>query len=163
MTQEHGSASTPERADASAWQRLLALPAFAAVRHAAGQYPDPHSPSHADAPLAKELSTIFAREPSAHWLDTLRPHGISVVQNVMIPDFRYDPSVRQAGLIVTRAHPERGNVDHLGTPAHLSGTPMRLGTPTPVPGGNTREILQELGYATAEIKQYIAQGVVRAT
>src|SRR6266571_4910605 len=39
----------------------------------------------------------------------------------------------------------------LGTPAHLSGTPMRLGTPTPVPGGNTRTLLQELGYATAEI------------
>src|SRR5258705_497622 len=64
-------------ADASAWQRLLALPAFAAVRHAAEQYPDPHSPSHVDASLAKELTTIFAHEPSAHWLDALRPHGIS--------------------------------------------------------------------------------------
>ena len=62
--------------------------------------------------------------------------------------------VRQAGLTVTREHPGRGNVDHLGTTARLSGTPMRLGTPTPVPGGNTRGILQELGYAMAEIESY---------
>ena len=149
-------------ADAAAWHRLLTVPAFATVRHAAGQYPDPTRPSYADEPIAKELCTIFARETSAYWMDTLRPHGISVVQNVTIPDFRYDPYVRQAGLIVTREHPGRGNAEHLGTTARLSGTPMRLGTPTPVPGGNTREILQELGYATAEIEQYIAQGVVRA-
>ena len=116
----------------------------------------------AAAPLTKELSTNFARESSADWLDTLRPRGLSVVQNMTIPDFCHASYVRKAGLIVTRAHPERGNVEHLGTTAHLSGTPMCLGTPTPVPGGNTREILQELGYATTEIEQYIAKGVVRA-
>lgn len=149
-------------ADAAAWHKLLTLPAFTTVCHYAEQYPDPTRPSPADALIAKELSTIFAHETSAHWIDTLRPQGISVVQNVTIADFRYDPYVRQAGLIVTREHPQRGNVDHLGTTARLSGTPMRLGTPTPVPGGNTREILHELGYTPAEIDRYIAQGAVRA-
>jgi crotonobetainyl-CoA:carnitine CoA-transferase CaiB-like acyl-CoA transferase len=149
-------------AEASTWHKLLTLPAFAAVQYAAEQYPDPLHPSHADAPIAKALDTIFAGETSAHWLRTLSPHGISVVQNATIADFRHDPAVRQAGLIVTREHPERGNVDHLGTTVHLSGTPMRLGVPTPVPGGNTREILHELGYAAAAIDQYIAKGEVRA-
>jgi crotonobetainyl-CoA:carnitine CoA-transferase CaiB-like acyl-CoA transferase len=149
-------------ADATIWQRLLTMPTFATVRHAAEQYPDPMRPSHGDEPIAKELCTIFIRETCAYWIDILRPHGISVVQNVTIPDFRDDSYVRQAGLIVTREHPGRGNTEHLGTPAQLSGTPMRLGTPTPVPGGNTREILHELGYATAEIEQYIAKGVVQA-
>lgn len=149
-------------ADAAAWHRWLALPAFARLQHYAGQYPDPARASHADAPMAKELSSIFACQTSAHWVDTLRPHGISVVKNVTIADFRHDPYVRQAGLIVTREHPGRGNVDHLGPTARLSGTPLRLGTPTPVSGGNTREILQELGYTTEEIDHYIAQGVVRA-
>ena len=148
-------------ADASVWHRLLTLPAFTTVRHYAGQYPDPGHSSHADESIAKELSSIFARQTSAHWVDTLRPHGISVVHNVTIADFRYDPYVRQAGLIVTREHPARGNVDHLGTTARLSGTPLHLGMPTPVPGGNTREILHELGYTTTDIDQYVAKGVVR--
>ena len=78
------------------------------------------------------------------------------------PVCRYDPYVRQAGLIITRQHPERGNVDHLGTPAHLSVTPMRLGPSTPVPGGQRREILHELGYSATEIAHYIASGAVRA-
>ncbi len=121
-------------ADAAAWHRLLSVPAFATVQHAAGQYPDPAHPSHADEPIAKDLCSIFARETSTHWMDTLRPHGISVVHNVTIADLRDDAYVRQAGLIVTREHPGRGNADHLGTTARLSGTPMRLGTPTPVPG-----------------------------
>jgi crotonobetainyl-CoA:carnitine CoA-transferase CaiB-like acyl-CoA transferase len=69
--------------------------------------------------------------------------------------------VLQTGLIVTREHPELDNVDHLGTPARLSGTPMRLGRPTPMPGGNTREILYELGYSATEVGHYIAQGAVR--
>jgi crotonobetainyl-CoA:carnitine CoA-transferase CaiB-like acyl-CoA transferase len=149
-------------ADAAAWQQLLKVPAFAALRPYAEQYPDPTGTDHADTPIAKELSSIFMGASSAHWVQALRPHGISVVPNVNIADFRHDPYVRQAGLIVTRAHPERGNVDHLGTPARLSATPMRLGTPTPVPGGQTREILHELGYSVSDITRYIAGGVVGA-
>jgi crotonobetainyl-CoA:carnitine CoA-transferase CaiB-like acyl-CoA transferase len=149
-------------ADVAAWQRWLSLPAFSAVQQYAGQYPDPASSSAADTPLVKELSSIFACESSAYWIEMLSSHGVGVVQNITIADFRDDPYVRQAGLIVTRAHPERGEVDHLGTTALLSDTPMRLGTPTPVPGGNTREILQELGYAAAEIDHYITTGAVRA-
>jgi crotonobetainyl-CoA:carnitine CoA-transferase CaiB-like acyl-CoA transferase len=133
------------------------MPAFATVRHAAEQSPDPMRPPYADEPITKDLCTIFVREPSAYWLDTLRPHGISVVQNVIIPDFRDDPYIRQAGLIVTRARPGRGSVEYLGTTAQLSNTPMHLGTPTPVPGGNTRELLYELRYRTADIEQYIAK------
>jgi crotonobetainyl-CoA:carnitine CoA-transferase CaiB-like acyl-CoA transferase len=150
-------------ADAAAWQRLLSLPAFAAAQHYAGQYADPFSNGHTDTHIAKELGSIFGDASSAHWVQTLRPHGISVVPNMTIADFRYDPYVRQAGLIITRQHPERGNVDHLGTPAHLSGTPMHLGAPTPVPGGQTREILHEIGYSATQIAHYIASGAVRAT
>jgi crotonobetainyl-CoA:carnitine CoA-transferase CaiB-like acyl-CoA transferase len=149
-------------ADVAAWQRWLSLPAFSAVQQYAGQYPDPASSSAADTSLVKELSSIFACESSAYWIEMLSSHGVGVVQNITIADFRDDPYVRQAGLIVTRAHPERGEVDHLGTTALLSDTPMRLGTPTPVPGGNTREILQELGYAAAEIDHYIRTGAARA-
>jgi crotonobetainyl-CoA:carnitine CoA-transferase CaiB-like acyl-CoA transferase len=149
-------------ADAAAWQRWLSLPAFSALQQYAGQYPEAPSGSATDTPITKELSNIFARESCAHWIAMLNPHGIGVVQNITIADFRHDPYVRQAGLIVTRAHPERGEVDHLGTTALLSDTPMRLGTPTPVPGGNTREILQELGYTAVDIARHIASGAIRA-
>jgi len=120
-----------------------------------GQYPDPHGPGHADAPLAKRTQHHFrTRAECANWLDALKtpPTALAWSRMLRSPIFRYDPSVRQAGLIVTRAHPERGNVDHLGTPRPISPArrcawvPQRL-----YPGGNNAvEILQELGYAAAE-------------
>lgn len=149
-------------ATAAAWQAWLGLPAFTALQHYAGQYPDPRHPGQADEPIAKELNSIFATASSTRWIDMLRPHGISVVKNVTLTDYRHDAYVRQAGLIVNREHAGRGRADHLGTTAYLSGTPMRLGAPTPLPGGQTRDILHELGYTAAEIEQYVATGVVRA-
>ena len=149
-------------ADVAAWQRLLNLPAFAAVQSYTGHYPEMSEHRQGDDVLAKELSAIFASASCEHWIELLREHGISVVQNVAIPDFRHDPYIRQAGLIVTREHPERGMVDHLGPTAILADTPMRVGAPTPVPGGQTREIMQELGYTAADIEQLIAGQAIRS-
>ena len=52
--------------------------------------------------------------------------------------------------MVTREHPGVGMVDHLGTTARLSGTPMRLGRPSPVLGAETEEIFHEAGYSERE-------------
>ena len=90
----------------------------------------------------------------------LNAASVSATENLDIADFRDDPYVRQAGLIVTRDHPGQGKADHLGPTARLSDTPMRLGRPTPVLGAETNEILQEIGLSPAEIEALIASGVV---
>ena len=88
---------------------------------------------------------------------------VSAAENVSIEDYRDDPYVRQAGLIVTRDHPGRGLTDHLGPTAVLTGTPMRLGRATPVLGSETTEILQEIGYAPLDIESLIAARVAVQT
>ena len=94
-----------------------------------------------DAALAGELSQVFAQGTRVGWVGSLTAVGVSAMENQAIPDFHDDPHVRQAGLVVGRQHPGMGMADHLGVVARLSGTPARLGRPTPVLGAETDEIL----------------------
>ena len=112
-----------------------------------------------DRDLSDELERTFSLKNRSEWVDLLQSAGVSAAENVSIEDYRDDPYVRQAGLIVTRDHPGRGLTDHLGPTAVLTGTPMRLGRTTPVLGSETTEILQEIGYAQSDIESLIAARV----
>ena len=116
-----------------------------------------------DRDLSDELERTFSLKNRSEWVDLLQSAGVSAAENVSIEDYRDDPYVRQAGLIVTRDHPGRGLTDHLGPTAVLTGTPMRLGRTTPVLGSETTEILQEIGYAPSDIESLIAARVAIQT
>ena len=116
-----------------------------------------------DGELAQELANIFTGKSREEWVSLLNAGSVSAAKNVALPDYRDDPYVRQAGLIVTRDHPGQGSADHLGPTARLSGTPLRLGRPTPMLGAETNEILQEIGLSPEEIEALIASGVVAQT
>ena len=116
-----------------------------------------------DGELAQELANIFTGKSREEWVSLLNAGSVSAAKNVALPDYRDDPYVRQAGLIVTRDHPGQGSTDHLGPTARLSGTPLRLGRPTPMLGAETNEILQEIGLSPEEIEALIASGVVAQT
>lgn len=145
---------------AAARQSLFQLPEF---QHLAAhpELADPdNAPPAQDGILAGELAAIFRRNSRAWWRERLRAAGVSAMANQGISDFRHQPAVRAAGLIVTRDHPGRGQADHLGNTARLSATPMRLGRPTPVLGADAAEILAEAGYSQEEMAALRDSGVV---
>ena len=116
-----------------------------------------------DQDLANELVGVFSLRNRSEWVGLLESVGVSAAENLEIEDFRDDPHVRQAGLIVTRDHPGRGITDHLGPTAVLSGTPMRLGRATPVLGSETTEILREAGYSASDIESLLLANVAVQT
>ena len=110
------------------------------------------------------IAEVIRGNTIEHWMQTLRPLGVSVSPNLTMEDYRNDPVVRNAGFVVTREHTVWGSVDHSGTMARLSATPPRLGPPAPWFGMHTDEILAEAGYSATEIEALKASGaaVVRS-
>ena len=108
------------------------------------------------------MTEILAGKPRGEWERLIKPTGISVIANRVVEEFRDDPDIRKAGLIVGRNHPNVGQADHLGSVAKLSETPMRIGRPTPLLGAETDEILKEAGYTDKQIESLkLARAVVQ--
>ena len=108
------------------------------------------------------IAEVIRGNTIEHWMQELRPLGVSVSPNLTMEDYRNDPVVRNAGFVVTRDHTVWGSVDHSGTTARLSATPPRLGPPAPWFGMHTDEILAEAGYSAAEIEALKASGAAVA-
>ena len=145
--------------DDQSWAALTALPELSYLA-SDSRFSDSQARGRNDAALADELSKVFAQGTRGGWVQSLTAAGVSAMENKSLPDYHGDPHVREAGLIVSREHPGMGMADHLGVVARLSGTPARLGRPTPVLGAETDEILAEAGYSVAEIAALKAAGAV---
>ena len=145
--------------DDQSWAALTGLPELSYLA-SDSRFSNFQARERNDAALADELSRVFAQGTRGGWVRSLTGVGVSAMENLALPDYHDDPDVREAGLIVSREHPGMGMADHLGVVARLSGTPARIGRPTPVLGAETDEILVEAGYNAAEIAALKAAGAV---
>jgi crotonobetainyl-CoA:carnitine CoA-transferase CaiB-like acyl-CoA transferase len=57
-------------------------------------------------------------------------------------------------------HPELGDIELVGQPVGLSRTPSEIRSATPARGEQTGEIMRELGYTDAQIKDLQARMVL---
>ncbi len=142
-----------------AWNDLAGQPDFAHLT-SDSRFADCDAREQNDGALQEALSAVIAARPRQDWIDRFARSGVSVIENMAVSDFHDDPHVRKAGLIVGREHPGMGMADHLGVVARLSGTPARVGRPTPVLGAETNEILAEAGYTALEISALKSAGAV---
>ncbi len=134
--------------DDGAWGKFTALPEFGELDDAT------------DDTLTQSLSRILVGRTRDDWAGIINPTGVSVMANRFVEDFRDDPDIRAAGLVVTRDHPGFGKADHIGSVAKLSETPMRVGRPSPLLGAETDEILSEAGYTGEQIESLKLAGAV---
>ena len=145
--------------DDSDWTALTSLPEFTQLA-SDERFRNVGSRMVNDTALAGALASIFIGGSLKGWIESLNQAGVSAIENLAVPDYHDAPDVRKAGLIVGREHPGMGMADHLGVVARLSGTPARVGRPTPVLGAETNEILTEAGYSSADIAAFKSAGAV---
>ena len=102
---------------------------------------------------------IIAQRPVDTWLSDLRTAGVPAGRINTIDQALSDEHLRERGIIVELEHPALGLIKSIATPVHLSQTPLTYRKPPPRLGEHTAEVLSELQYDAAQIRQFSEHGV----
>ncbi|GIH28227.1 formyl-CoA:oxalate CoA-transferase [Acrocarpospora phusangensis] len=92
-------------------------------------------------------------------LDRLNAQNIPCGPILSTRELVEDESLRAEGAVVTVEHPERGSFVTVGSPLHLSDSPVEVTTP-PLLGEHNQEIYAGLGVTPEELAQLKRDGVV---
>lgn len=111
------------------------------------------------AELDADLARILRTRPTAEWVERLAEH-VPCGPVLAVDGVFADPQVQHLQLTRRVPHPTRGEIDVLRPPYTFSDTPATVRSGPSVDGGNTREVLAELGYSDDEIDDLHASGAV---
>ncbi|GAA0979662.1 formyl-CoA transferase [Acrocarpospora macrocephala] len=92
-------------------------------------------------------------------LDRLNAENIPCGPILSTRELVEDESLREEGAVITVDHPERGSFVTVGSPLHLSDSPVEVTTP-PLLGEHNQEIYAGLGVTADELAQLKRDGVV---
>ncbi|GAA0401679.1 formyl-CoA:oxalate CoA-transferase [Acrocarpospora corrugata] len=92
-------------------------------------------------------------------LDRLNAENIPCGPILSTRELVEDESLRAEGAVITVEHPERGSFVTVGSPLHLSDSPVEVTTP-PLLGEHNQEIYAGLGVTADELAQLKRDGVV---
>ena len=126
------------------------------------RYADMNARHRNRATLIPAIEEVTISKPTAHWLTTLEQAGVPCAPIENFGEVFTDPHLLARGYFWDAPHPTLGTVRQLGSPMRFSGTPVRRDTAGPRLGEQTDPILEELGYAPADIEDLHARGVVSA-
>jgi crotonobetainyl-CoA:carnitine CoA-transferase CaiB-like acyl-CoA transferase len=111
--------------------------------------------------LVPILERIVAARGRDEWVSTLEAAGVPCGPINSIAQVFEDPQVRFRGMKVEVPHPVSGTVPLVRNPIRLSETPIEYGTPPPMLGEHTDEVLQGvLGMSREEIARLREQRVL---
>lgn len=112
-----------------------------------------------------ELYGLLAKEIEKHscdwWLRVLKENDIPAVKVLSPKDLLTDEHLLHTKFIRRDSHPTEGTVVGFESPMRFSESPVQLRRLAPNLGEHSAEILDELGYNSADINALSDQGVIK--
>jgi len=148
-------------ANAGQWERLCAVLGQEDLTRDA-RFGSAEARARNDDALASLLRETFMKRTARDWFAALDRAGVPV--EICDPDFPLrlhdDPEMTERGWVVSYPHTAVGKLGQHGLFFDFSDTPGRVQGPPLIVGQHTRQILEELGYASEQIEQFCAEGFV---
>jgi formyl-CoA transferase len=110
--------------------------------------------------LNREIEARTARRTSNEWIEALNKAGVPCGPIYTMDKVFADPQVQHIGIAQPVHHPKLGDIRIVGQGVNLSSGPAKVRSPAPDRGTHTSEVLRELGYDDAAIKDMQKRGVV---
>ena len=100
------------------------------------------------------------RYTSLELVELLNAAGVPSGPIYSIDQMFADPQVEHVGMALPMPHPTRKGVAVVNQAVALSRTPSAINRPTPTLGEHTDQVLTDLGYAAAAIRDLRDRGVI---
>ena len=110
--------------------------------------------------LTREIERRLTTGASAAWIDRLNAAGVPCGPIYSVDQVFADPQVCHLDMVNTLASPHYSPLRVVGQPVHLSRTPSEVRLRPPERGEHGREILEQFGYAPAQVADLINRGVI---
>jgi crotonobetainyl-CoA:carnitine CoA-transferase CaiB-like acyl-CoA transferase len=105
------------------------------------------------------MDRLFATDTRDHWVKILREADIFSAPINTLAEAGADPDAIANNYVIEVDHPKFGKVKEVGYPWKFHKTPAKAGI-APELGEHNNEILKELGYSDADIKQLKEEGII---
>ena len=109
--------------------------------------------------LIAAIERVTTAQPSAHWTERLSAAGLPAGPIHTFDRVFDDPHLAQRAYFTDAPHRTLGPVRQLGSPMRLSATPVRIERAGPVLGGDSADVLRELGVDDGELARLARDGV----
>jgi CoA:oxalate CoA-transferase len=111
--------------------------------------------------LGALLEPLMLQKTAQEWIDILRAHGIPCGRIQSVGEVCDSPQIQARDMVVPLQHPKAGPIRVTGVPIKLSDTPGEVGTPPPLLGEHTAQVLHDwLHIPLAEVESLRQTGVV---
>ncbi len=111
--------------------------------------------------LTRLLADMFRKRTKKEWVELLDAAGVPNGPINDIAQVFAEPQVKARGVKIEIDHPVAGKLPMVASPMRFSGTPLEYGTPPPLLGQHTEEVLRELlGMDAAQIAALRAEAVI---
>lgn len=114
---------------------------------------------HRDETL-RHVQSALVKHPVAYWNDALSRIGVPCSPINSIAQLLEHPHTAASGIIVEYDHGDAGGLKAVGHPVLINDEPRRAGSPPPMHGQHTDDVLRELGMSSEAIDELRRTDVV---
>ena len=111
--------------------------------------------------LVALLSTRLRERDTAEWHELLSAAGVPAAPVADVADIVSSEQAQALGILQSMAHPSIPDLQLAALPLSFDGTRAEHRLAPPLLGEHSEEVLREVGYASEEIAELAAEGVIR--